>query len=70
MYAECSVVRFGQSARLLCSFRICEAIFCISGVGTFLAFGVLLQRLSENYDLTFWRQNYFFLILAHPVYKM
>ena len=20
--------------------------------------------------LTFWRQNYFFLILAHPVYKM
>ena len=21
-------------------------------------------------DLTFWRRNYFFLILAHPVYKM
>ena len=22
------------------------------------------------YCLTFWRRNYFFLILAHPVYKM
>jgi len=21
-------------------------------------------------ELTFWRRNYFFLILAHPVYKM
>ena len=27
------------------------------------------KRVVENY-LTFWRRNYFFLILAHPVYKM
>jgi len=31
--------------------------------------------LSESYmqyfgGLTFWRQNYFFKILAHPIYKM
>ena len=25
---------------------------------------------SELVQLTFWRRNYFFLILAHPVYKM
>jgi len=25
---------------------------------------------SEFESLTFWRRNYFFLILAHPVYKM
>ena len=25
---------------------------------------------SSQRPLTFWRQNYFFLILAHPVYKM
>ena len=27
------------------------------------------QVKSQKY-LTFWRRNYFFLILAHPVYKM
>ena len=28
---------------------------------------------TDNFDyclLTFWRRNYFFLILAHPVYKI
>ena len=25
---------------------------------------------STEHSLTFWRRNYFFLILAHPVYKM
>ena len=26
--------------------------------------------LNSGIPLTFWRRNYFFLILAHPVYKM
>jgi len=31
---------------------------------------VNLQIFDDSCTLTFWRRNYFFLILAHPVYKM
>ena len=34
------------------------------GGGEFLIHGHAIVQ------LTFWRRNYFFLILAHPVYKM
>ena len=32
--------------------------------------GRLTYSAIEAEPLTLWRQNYFFLILAHPVYKM
>jgi hypothetical protein len=46
-----------------------------------LSFGIRMQCIclrtliqcvcSQNHAVfTFWRRNYFFLILAHPVYKM
>ena len=28
------------------------------------------SKLTHSHPLTLWRRNYFFLILAHPVYKM
>ena len=31
--------------------------------------GVVFNN-GKNFPLTFWRRNYFFLILAHSVYKM
>jgi len=30
----------------------------------------MLSDAMKETSLTFWRRNYFFLILAHPVYKM
>ena len=34
------------------------------------AWNKLIIKFSASSWLTFWRRNYFFLILAHPVYKM
>jgi len=31
---------------------------------------LLFHRAFRRFTSTFWRRNYFFLILAHPVYKM
>jgi hypothetical protein len=34
------------------------------------AFFIICIKSHILFFLTFWRRNYFFLILAHPVYKM
>ena len=49
-----------------------------AGLISLLMYGFISRRpsppqgslYSKNASLTFWRRNYFFLILAHPVYKM
>ena len=36
----------------------------------FRYYGATALQLAKASSLFFWRRNYFFLILAHPVYKM
>ena len=49
--------------------HVCRFAFLLQIFNQFIFFAKFLIRLSPN-SLTFWRRNYFFLILAHSVYKM
>jgi len=70
---SCSGMKYGFEARyshffLPLNFAI-SAVFKKDFLSSKILWGVLTRASVRMVHLTFWRNNYFFLILAHPVYK-